>query len=402
MPSPLDVSDHPFGTVSEWGKYWLDLTGPRSHVLEKKPGQGRLVLGPESMGKKADLHVAPNDAINWSAFDPFSTPAGSAWPRHIDYHGNDSGFLAWSERRKTETVVWAPAFRDSREIDASGAQIYDLHLRLSALHGHLGLKLPAGLRLGLVGDLSRFAASGETPTSLALLPTLSRRLSDVPYQLPDLGILNQVESLILSGNPQGQPISLADIERFPALKSLSLHGNFVDWPELTKLQNLEDLAVRFVPDLMDFPALSVWPKLEMFIAFNVDEAAGKRLKADMKARAKLRAWSEYANVSKLRKPDWWSREYGRSFSAWAPKVAKTANAAYDTALTALELGRNEAEVKAAITAFAEKFNAMAGIETTERDDIGEAVWQFAQLSHVVALGVTEDDAQRWFDEVRDY
>lgn len=45
---------------------------------------------------------------------------------------------------------------------------------------------------------------------------------------------------------------------------------------------------------------------------------------------------------------------------------------------------------------------MKGIETAEREDIGEAVWQFSQVGRVVELGVTEEQAQRWFDEVRDY
>lgn len=45
---------------------------------------------------------------------------------------------------------------------------------------------------------------------------------------------------------------------------------------------------------------------------------------------------------------------------------------------------------------------MKGIETAEREDIGEAVWQFSQLARVVELGVTEAQAQRWFDEARDY
>ncbi|WZB64895.1 hypothetical protein WJ971_18305 [Achromobacter xylosoxidans] len=52
--------------------------------------------------------------------------------------------------------------------------------------------------------------------------------------------------------------------------------------------------------------------------------------------------------------------------------------------------------------FARHFNGMKGIETAEREDIGEAVWQFSQLARVVELGVTEAQAQRWFDEARDY
>lgn len=45
---------------------------------------------------------------------------------------------------------------------------------------------------------------------------------------------------------------------------------------------------------------------------------------------------------------------------------------------------------------------MKGIETAEREDIGEAVWQFSQLARLAELGVTEAQALRWFDAVRDY
>jgi hypothetical protein len=83
-------------------------------------------------------------------------------------------------------------------------------------------------------------------------------------------------------------------------------------------------------------------------------------------------------------------------------MAKTANAAYDTALDALGKAENAEAAKAAITAFTDRFNAMKGIETTEREDIGEAVWQFSQLPHVAGLGATAEQVQRWFDEARDY
>lgn len=83
-------------------------------------------------------------------------------------------------------------------------------------------------------------------------------------------------------------------------------------------------------------------------------------------------------------------------------MAKSANTAYDIALDALRGARHVDAAQAAIQAFAGHFNDMKGIETAEREDIGEAVWQLSQLARVTELGVTEDHAQRWFDEVRDY
>ena len=63
------------------------------------------------MGKKA-ICTAPDAAIHWPAFDPYATPADRL-PRHIGYHGNDAGFIGWSERRPIEQFSWTPAFGDA-------------------------------------------------------------------------------------------------------------------------------------------------------------------------------------------------------------------------------------------------------------------------------------------------
>ena len=138
-----------------------------------------------------------------------------------------------------------------------------------------------------------------------------------PYVLPDLGLLQQASSLSLDGGPMGQAISLQGIERFPALTQLMLWGRFADWDALLRLPHLRALEIRFTPDLQGLPPLDSWPLLDRFIAYNVDEAAGKRLRAQMKARGQQRAWTSHASVSQLRKPEWWQREYGRPFRAGA-------------------------------------------------------------------------------------
>ncbi|MFY3704175.1 hypothetical protein ACOTD8_11510 [Achromobacter dolens] len=402
MSEPIDVSGEPAGSVTRDGRFRLGLTGPDSHVLVREAGRGDLVIGPAGGDPKADLRVALDDLIHWPAFDPFATPAGSPWPRHLYYHGNDSGFLRWSERRPIEQFTWAPAFADTRRIDARAADIQTLQIRLDAVAGHLDITVPGGLRLGLLGDLSRIAVTGATPDMLSLHPALGRRASQAPYGLPDLGMLRSVTTLALYGEPLAQPISLQGIERFAGLERLSLWGGFSDWDALARLPHLKSLEIRFAPDLAGLPPLDTWPLLERFIGFNVDDDAGKRLKAQLKAREKVRAWADYTSVSKLRKPQWWQSEYGRPFSGWSGRMAKSANAAYDIALDALQGARDADAAQSAIQAFAGHFNGMKGIETAEREDIGEAVWQFSQLARLAELGVTEAQALRWFDAVRDY
>ncbi|MFP3758760.1 hypothetical protein SB751_33295, partial [Cupriavidus sp. SIMBA_020] len=84
------------------------------------------------------------------------------------------------------------AFADTRRIDARAADIQTLQIRLDAVAGHLDIAVPGGLRLGLLGDLSRIAVTGATPDMLSLHPALGRRASQAPYGLPDLGMLRSV------------------------------------------------------------------------------------------------------------------------------------------------------------------------------------------------------------------
>lgn len=61
-----------------------------------------------------------------------------------------------------------------------------------------------------------------------------------------------------------------------------------------------------------------------------------------------------------------------------------------------------ADAEAAITAFTVRFNILKGIETTEREDLGEAVWQLSQSNHQIGQSIPEEMAQGWFDAARDY
>ncbi|MCQ6563464.1 hypothetical protein [Paenibacillus mendelii] len=391
------------GSVREVGRYPIDLTGPRSHTLVIQPGVGSLSIGPSQLGKKADLHVAPDARIDWTVFDAFATPAGSPWPRFLHYTGSDAGFLEWAQKRPIEEMTWAPVLSADTVVDASQSILHGLHIELDQSRGPLSLKLPKRpFRLSMSGDLSRFSATGDMPSSLTLAPRTSRRKNDTPFLLPDLGELHQVTSLTLQNSPLGQPISLDGLDRFPKLDSLSLWGNFCDMDSLARHARLTNLELRFMPDLEDLPSLDTWPLLDRFIAYNVEESTGKRLRQQMKTRAKTRLWAGHASVSQLRKPEWWTTEFGRPFSSWPKRLAKLANEAYNVAKATLAEARSFADAEAAITAFTVRFNTLKGIETTEREDLGEAVWQLSQSDHLIGRPITEEMAQRWFDAARDY
>ncbi|MEN5208765.1 hypothetical protein ABE493_11665 [Stenotrophomonas terrae] len=389
------------------GSYPLDLTGPSSHTLMRTLGAGSLVIAAPGSAGKSDLQVAPDQKINWAAFAPFATPAGSPWPRVIHYAGSDLGIFEWARQRPIEQLTWTPVLHTDTLVDASRSNIRTLAIQLDLPGANLQLLMPAqeiaaNLHLSISGDIGRFSAQGQLPRSLSLAPETGSRRETSAFQLPDMGELHEVHELMLVNKPMGRPISLKCLSRFTQLQSLSLYGNFVDLEALAEQPQLQNLQLRYMPSLEGLPVLSCWPALDGFIAFNIEEAAGKRLRQQLKARTPQRPWTKHASVSQLRKESWWESEFGRPFSAWSKRLAKQANEAFDGALAALASSHSLADAEAAFSEFARRFNALKGIETTERDDLGEAIWQLSSSEHAVRIGVTEELAQQWFDAVRDY
>lgn len=403
----IETSHISVGSITEDGRYTIALTGPNSHSLIREAGVGSLTIGPTSLDKKANLHVESNMLINWSVFDLFATPGGSLWPRSIHYTGNDIRLFDWARDRPIEILSWCPAFSNDIAVDASLSKIQQLQIELNKLGGRLHLTLPRRdispyFRLCVRGDLARLTIHGDIPHTLELVPHTGSRRNNVPYLLPDMGAMRTVTRLELRNGPMAEPISLKDLGLFPNLESLSLWGNFTDFEALANQKQLEILALRFIPNLAALPQLSSWPHLKSFIAFNIEEATGKRLRMQLKARSTIRPWEEHASVSQLRKPEWWDTEFGRPFSAWSRRLAKVANKAYDAALTTLASAKTIAEAQKAFTDFTINFNMVKGIETTERDDLGEAVWLLSQSSDALRLGISAEMAQQWFNDARDY
>ncbi|MPN21390.1 hypothetical protein SDC9_168769 [bioreactor metagenome] len=217
-----------------------------------------------------------------------------------------------------------------------------------------------------------------------------------------MGSLKQVATLELSNGAGKQPISLQNLLQFSKLESLSLWGNHSDLAQLSSCTQLKALSLRFMRNLSGLPALQTWPELDFFIAYNVEEAAGKRLRQQLKERTKARPWAGYTSVSQLRKPEWWAKEYGRPFSGWPAARARIAHAAYELAEREIGKASSLGHVQAALTTFTARFNTVKGIETSEREDLGLAVQQLAQLRAALSLNLTDEQAQRWFDENRDY
>ena len=68
---------------------------------------------------------------------------------------------------------------------------------------------------------------------------------------------------------------------------------------------------------------SSWSGLNYFIAWNVEQDAGKALKKELAALAKTREFS-YAAVAQLRKKAWFESEFNIPFTNWEGKNGKAA------------------------------------------------------------------------------
>ncbi len=375
------------------GTHRISLTGPDSHELTLESGMGLLTIRPESAPEahRSDLIVDPDQAIDWTVFDAYTTPAGSPWPRWLTYIGNDVSVLDWARTRQIEGLSLRPQV--PVDLDASGALISSLSVHASH---PMTLKLGSSERIrqvSLIGDLDLFDISAEEPvSSVALRPVVPPGTES--YALPPLPGLHAVTTLTVVMDPLGPSLDCASLRQFSRLESLSLQGALTRVETLAEL-DLVSLAVRYVPDLSGLPDPTAWPRLTSLIAWNVDEVVGRRLREQVKALD----LSGHVSVSKLRSPRWFAEEYGLPFSGWTTTQAAAATKAFRSAGKKLAAASTEADAKAAIVAFVEVINDLEGIATAEREDAWLAVDLLAKLSAVPVSGEQIDD---WFDEAREF
>lgn len=378
-------------------KLTISLTGEYSHEARIEPGQGYFNIGVKGIDEKyVDAWVDKDDKINWNAFTKcetiFENQSGK-WPRFFSYTGNDIGFIEWSKTREIERFTWKP--QKEMKVDFTDANIYNLHIE-----SNYKLDLSFGENvdyLDLYGNPNNFIIEKclKVP-SLGFYP--KKDLNSKNYLLPNYECFHDAEELLVKVDPNDAPFDCRSILKFPNLKLLHLIGNMTNLSVLKELKHLNKLGFWNVPDLSELPSLNTWKELNNFVAMNIDEDTGKRLKEEIKELKKKKEF-EFVSISKLRNKLWFETEYGIPFSSWDSKKERKATAAYKKCLKEIKDSTSENDIKNAIINFTNKFNKMDDIETIERDDTYRALCILMKSS---PIKIEHDTWLEWFDETRDF
>jgi len=382
----------------------ISLTGRDSHTLRVPPGQGSLSIGTRGLSQgKYDLWVDEGAVIDWDAFNGLYTGYGEThreelpygdWPRWFYYSGSDTGFIAWSAKRRIEEFHWTP--KTDLTADLTGADIDRLYVHT----GGSQIRLSTGENtrsLTLSGALENFRVeSMEKMPALTFCPDTPR--GEALCRLPVFPALAGAGSVTVDRPVGKTPFDCGSLLQFPDLNGLSLYGSVTNLQALTDLDKLEYLALRYVPNLEGMPELACWGGLRSFIGFNIEESAGKALRSELKQLKKERPMG-FCSVTHLRESRWFVTEYGLPFSGWEEKNGKAAARAFKKCAGRIKRAKTEDEVHQAVRDFIGAINRLDGIETGEREDAGTAVEQLAGYSPVE---IAPEKWGAWFDAEREF
>lgn len=382
-------------------RFSVDLTGPGSHTVTRELGKGWLSIGPAG----SDLIVDGNERINWNALDDPELRAND-WPDRVQYEGSDPAFASWVSSRRglsnAEFIATGDTVLDFTDADPR-------YLFLESREHTVTVRLPSAAhtrRIILVGHPDRFVirlhADGEAPSVSLHLPrdpapggrVLPTDGSQGVRTLALPAELQGAEDVTVIGDPFDVPFDARSLSACPRLRRVEIRGAVAHLESLAAAE-LSALEFRYVPDLGGLPPLSSWPGLETVIIWNCDDKATKKLLGEIR---RIPEGPGIRSASKGRDTAWFVTEYGLPFSGWPKRTASQATRAFATAAKAITQAGTPEECLEAIDGFLAVANGLPDIETTEREDLGEAVQLLADLTE----HLDERAAERRFDEVRHF
>ncbi len=384
---------------------FISLTGESSHSIQIPEGQGSFAIGTNGVsGGKYDVMIEPNDTITWDCFNAYFTPYGAKnsklypygdWPRSFYFSGNDTGFIEWSHKRHIEEFHWF--VKEDVCIDLSNANIGRLFIHTDSYKvsiKNIGEKIS---NLFLCGYLESFHIQKcDNIPQLGLHPISTDNIT--PCNISHLEKLSNATSVEITNSVAGPAFDCANLLLFNDVRNLNLTGKLTNLEALSQLRFLETIGIRYSPDLTGFPHLKTWSNLKGFIGWNIEENVGKKLRAELAALTKEKDL-QHSRISQLRKQVWFTTEYNLPFSTWNGKLEKTAIKAYKASLKEIKKAKTENEVHNSIISFVGIFNTLEPIDTSEREDIYDAVERLISAS---LLEIPVNVYQKWFDNIREF
>lgn len=382
-------------------RFSLDLTGPGSHTLTRELGKGWLSIGPTD----SDVTVGGHERINWKALDCPDLNAGE-WPARVRYEGSDPAFAAWISSRGEMSNA---EFIATGDIELDFTDAAPQYLVLEAREHTVTVLLPSAVHVRfvtLVGHPDRFRIrihpDGGVPGVVLQPPRSSaprRRVlpADGSQGARTLALppeLQATEHVAVYGDPCDVPFDARSLSVCSRMRRLEIRGSVAHLESLAAA-DLSGLEFRYVPDLGGLPPLSSWPGLETVIVWNCDDAATKKVRAEIR---RMPEGPGFRSASKGRDRAWFATEYGLPFSGWPKRTASQATRSFAAAAKAIAQAETPEECLDVIDDFVAMANDLPGIETVEREDLGEAVGMLADLTEHLDEGA----ARRRFDELRDF
>lgn len=367
--------------MSKVNRYTLNFTGPESHVLTLKRGFRSIAVGPDP---ESDLVVGEEDTLNWQSLIDLDLPPNESI-LSINYQGRDMSIVQSTTALELDSLGYISEGAVNLDFTETTVRV----LTLESRGNQITAKLPSATRIShliLVGNPEDFsfapAADGSVPRITVKWDqeTNSREIfpadgSAGTLWLPEITGLRGVQSLEVSAGLFGLPLDVRSLLSYRNVRQLELLGSLAHLEALAEM-DLTSLTLRTAPDLAGLPPLSSWPNLTSLLVHNCDATITSRLRKELKTFPEDHRFS--ANSG--RKRSWYLTELGLPFNDWSDPLAAQATRAFKQAAKRLSDAKDSHQAREALDEFITIANAWPGIDTSEREDILEAVNMLAQLT----------------------
>lgn len=306
------------------------------------------------------------------------------------YEGNDPRFVDYVVQRRIRTAQWK--VDGLKAIDLSRSIVAELTLEIG--DAPLALHVPSTLeKLTVFGPAHRITVTGGAFAFPFRLRIVSPIIVGPPkgmesVQIVDYSALRETDSAALS--------------KYTGLAELILRGEpgyLRDARGLAKLKTLRELSIYELYDLDVAHWPTSWPALDGIEIQGIEKTDAATLKKTLKEIGSV-------EIRRARPAKWVAENLGNPLRGWEDDnraFGRAAGAAWKKAKVASGKAgakTKKADAKAILDTFVTTLNRLGQkqlIDTIRREEAGDA---YFGLAH--EMGISDDDAGKWFDALRDF